>query len=155
MACEELGGASCFVRLQRADRWNLGAGELADGWRLLLPFLHAVFAEEAQAGSIGFQITFSGMHLADRHQRDFGLGAAGAAAGVGDLFPDAGEIFSEWHPRSILWVFRRLWMGARVWPVCVADWVEYFYDVCLVWTSEVQGSGVVEGDPGELGDRLL
>jgi len=32
-----------------------------------------------------------------------------------------------------------------------ADWLEYLYDLCLVWAPEVQGGAVVEGDCGELG----
>jgi len=42
------------------------------------------------------------MHLADRHQRDFSLWAASAAAGIGDLFPNEREVLSQRHPGSIL-----------------------------------------------------
>jgi hypothetical protein len=39
-------------------------------------------------------MAFGGMHLADGHEGDFGLGAVGAAAGGGDLFADAGEVLA-------------------------------------------------------------
>ena len=68
-------------------------------------FLDAVFAEEAQAGGVGFDYSFGRMHFADSHERNFGVGPVGSAAGCGDLFADAGEIFGERHPTSILWVF--------------------------------------------------
>jgi uncharacterized protein (DUF486 family) len=58
------------------------------------------------------------MHLADRHEGDFGLGAAGAAAGFHNSFPHPREVCSNLHPNTISWVFSGgLWMGARVWPV--------------------------------------
>ena len=37
----------------------------------------------------------------------------------------------------------------------VADDLEHFYDVCLVWASEIQRLALVDGDRGELGDRVF
>ena len=37
---------------------------------------------------------------------------------------------------------------------CVADDLEYLYDVCVVRPSEVQGLSLVHRDSGELGDCL-
>src|ERR1019366_5060122 len=132
------------------------AGEqMLQGGKLQLPFLHAVLAEQAQPGGVGLRHRLGGMHLADRHQRDFSLRATSAATGIGDLLSNEREVLSQRHPGSILWVFRRIVDGRTRVAGCVADWVECFYDLRLVWTPEVQGSGTVEGDPGELGDRVL
>ena len=87
---EELGGAGGLVGLERADEVVLSVGERCDGGEFLRELLNAVFAEEAQAGGVGFEDGFGGMHLADGHEGDFGLGAVGEAAGEGDLFADAG-----------------------------------------------------------------
>ena len=45
-------------------------------------FLHAVFAEQAQAGGVGFANALRRMRLADRHQGDFFWTASCAARGV-------------------------------------------------------------------------
>src|ERR1700722_4024728 len=92
------------------------------------------------------------MHLADGHQGDFGLRAIGAAASVGDLVLNSGEVCGEWHSYCILWVFRRVVDGRACVASRVADWVEYLYDLCVVRAPQIQGSCLVESDPGELGD---
>ena len=51
---EELGGASGFVGLERADEVEFGARQLGDCRGFLREFLDAVFAEEALAGGVGF-----------------------------------------------------------------------------------------------------
>src|ERR1035437_796063 len=133
---------------------------MVQGGKLFLPFLHTVLAEEAQARSVGLHHDLGGMHLADGHECNFGLGTVGVTAGGGDPFPNVGEVCSERHSRSILWVFRRTFLrriedGSTRVADSVTDRVKYLYDICLVWTLEVQGSVAVEGDPCELGDCVF
>src|ERR1700692_4388087 len=35
------------------------------------------------------------------------------------------------------------------------DRLQHLYDLCMVWASEVSRGAAVEGDPGQLGHRLL
>src|SRR5688572_26421857 len=38
---------------------------------------------------------------------------------------------------------------------CTAHHLQYLHDVRLVWTSQVQGLAVMDGDSGELADRIF
>ncbi len=104
---EEFRGASGLVGLQRPDEMELGVWEVGEGERLLLPLLHAVFAEESHPGGVGLKNGLGGVRLGDRHQRDLGLQAVGAAAGLGDLLANAGEVCGQRHARSHLTASRR------------------------------------------------
>ena len=46
-------------------------------------------------------------------------------------------------------------MGARVWPMVLLIGSNIVHDLRVVWPPEVQGSGAVEGDSGELVDCVL
>ena len=70
--------------------------------RFLLKLLHAVLAEEALAGGVGFEDHFDGMDFADGHEGDFALGAVGSTAGFGNLFVQMGEVFGDGHAVCIL-----------------------------------------------------
>ena len=94
---EELGGAGGFVGLKRADEVEFGAGECGDDGGFVRELLHAVFAEEALAGGVGFEDGLGGVHLADGHEGDFADGAVGAAAGGGDLLVEVSEVFGDGH----------------------------------------------------------
>jgi hypothetical protein len=55
---EELGGAGGFVGLQRADEVEFAVGEAGEMRGFFCELLDAVFAEEAQAGGVGFEDGF-------------------------------------------------------------------------------------------------
>ena len=76
-------------------RWVSGGGFGGE-------LLDAVFTEETVAGGVGFEEELDGMDLGDGHEGDVGFWAVGAAAGVGHLFADAGEICFYGHACCIL-----------------------------------------------------
>jgi len=57
-----------------------------------LPFLDAVFAEQALAGGVGFEDRAGGMDFANGHESDGFGGTVGAGAGVGDLIVEVLQI---------------------------------------------------------------
>jgi hypothetical protein len=83
--------------LEGADEMKLCVGEVFGVSGFFLELLDAVFAEEALASGVGFDDHFDGMDFADGHEGDFALGAVGAAAGVGDLLVQVGEVFRDGH----------------------------------------------------------
>jgi hypothetical protein len=99
---EELGGAVGLVVLEGADEVDLEIGQVIEGLGLLLELLNAVFAEEAVAGGVGLEQGGDGVELADGHQGDVGWGPVGAAAGLGDLVVEEGEICFNGHSCCIL-----------------------------------------------------
>jgi len=103
---EDLGGFGGLIVLQRANEMRLRVER--EAWRGVvedvgefgafgLPFLDAIFAEEALAGFVGFADGFGGMHLADGHEGDGAGVAVGAGAGVGDFVLQAFEVGSDGH----------------------------------------------------------
>ena len=94
---KNLGGFGCFVRLQMADHVELGVLQFGELRKLVGEFLHAVLAEEALSGRVGFDDRCGGKGLRYGHQCDVGGIAAGAAGRVGDAFTDLGELVGDAH----------------------------------------------------------
>ncbi len=98
---EEPGSGRGFVGLQRPDEVHLEAFEVGGGCEFLLPFLDAVFTEEALAGGVGLDEEIDGVDLRDGHEGDVGYGPVGAGAGLGDPGSDMGEVFGDGHRSSL------------------------------------------------------
>jgi len=93
---ENLRGFGSLIVLERANEVDLEAGrgrdEIGEGESLGLPFLNAIFAEQALPGLVGFKNGLGGMDFADGHEGDAGGGAVGTRADVGNVILEAFEI---------------------------------------------------------------
>ena len=67
---EKIRGLCGFIGLQVADHVPFGAGQGEQWARLCGEFLHAIFAEETDAGCVGLKDRGSANGFRHRHQRD-------------------------------------------------------------------------------------
>ncbi len=101
-AVEKVRGAAGFIALQMADQVPRGI-EAGERRVLRLEFLHAIFAEVAQASFMGRADCFRGECFRDGDEGDFVGAAAGALRRPRDLFAHTAEIRkkgSGWHDFS-------------------------------------------------------
>ncbi len=94
---KDFGGARGLIALQMADQVP-GRLQILQCITLPFPLLHAIFAEVAKPGFVGFANGFSGMRFGDGDEGDF-TAIRRFLAGPRNLFLYALNIFADsgWH----------------------------------------------------------
>src|ERR1039458_9322853 len=83
------------------DQVPVRVAEIAQDAGLLRKLLYSIFAEDANAGGVGFTNRLRRECLADPHQRDVSGVASGTASGSGDSVADARNIVFDGHCRDL------------------------------------------------------
>src|ERR1035438_3232338 len=83
------------------DQVPVRVAQIAQGVGLPRKLLHSIFAEDANAGGVGFTNKFGRKGLADYHQCNFCGTAADSERGCRDSFADARNIVFDGHCRDL------------------------------------------------------